>query len=102
MGEMSLRRSMGRKLSNKTYSHGSLKFPSSFNYKNSRFLEFEIKRNLTNVYSPRTFILVRKVPRLSSKSTEISGKMEGENTMEKRLRVFPAHSRILFWGSEVI
>ena len=40
-----LGRSMGRKLSNMAYSHGSLKFLSSFNYKNLRFLELEIKRN---------------------------------------------------------
>ena len=33
------------------------------------------------------------VVRDSSKSTGISGKIEGENTMEKRLRVFHAHSR---------
>ena len=38
----------------------------------------------------------------SSESTGISGKMEGENTMEKRLRVFRAHSRIFLWWSEVI
>ena len=45
MGEMYLGRSMGRKLSNMAYFHGSLEFFSSFNYKNLRFLEFEIKRN---------------------------------------------------------
>ena len=28
--------------------------------------------------------------------------MEGENTMKKRLSVFPAHSRILLWRSKVI
>ena len=28
--------------------------------------------------------------------------MEGENRMEKRLRVFRAHSRIFLWWSEVI
>ena len=38
----------------------------------------------------------------SSKSTGISGKIEGENTMEKRLRVFRAHSRIFPWWSEDI
>ena len=38
----------------------------------------------------------------SSKSTGISSKIEGENTMEKRLRVFRAHSRIFLWRSEVI
>ena len=38
----------------------------------------------------------------TSKSTEISGKIEGENTMEKRLSVFRAHSRIFLWQSEVI
>ena len=32
--------------------------------------------------------------RLSSKSTGISRKMETENTIEKRLRVFRAHSLI--------
>ena len=32
----------------------------------------------------------------------ISGNMEGENTMEKRLRVFRAHWRIFLWRSEVI
>ena len=40
--------------------------------------------------------------RLSSKSTGISPKTEGEYTMEKRLRVFRAHSCILLWRSEVI
>ena len=44
MGEMSLGRSMGRQLSNMAYFHGSLEF-FSFNFKNLRFLEFEIKRN---------------------------------------------------------
>ena len=38
----------------------------------------------------------------SSKLTGISGKIEGENTMEKRLRVFSAHSSIFLWRSEVI
>ena len=38
----------------------------------------------------------------SSKPTEILGKIEGENTIEKRLRVFRAHSRIFLWRSEVI
>ena len=38
----------------------------------------------------------------SSKSTGISGKIEGENTMEKHLRVFRAHSCIFLWRSEVI
>ena len=33
----------------------------------------------------------------SSKSTGISGKMEGENTMEKRLRVLRSHWRIFLW-----
>ena len=32
-------------------------------------------------------------------STGISDKMEGENPMEKRLRVFRAHSRIFLWRS---
>ena len=36
----------------------------------------------------------------SSKSIGILGKMEGENTMEKRL--FRAHLRIFTWRSEVI
>ena len=38
----------------------------------------------------------------SSKPTGISGKIEGENTMEKRLGLFRAHSRIFLWRSEVI
>ena len=38
----------------------------------------------------------------SSKPTGISGKIEGENTIEKCLRVFGAHSRIFVWRSEVI
>ena len=38
----------------------------------------------------------------NSKSTGISGKIEGENTMEKRLRVFRAHSHIFLWQFEVI
>ena len=38
----------------------------------------------------------------SSKSTGISGKIEGENSMEKGLRVFRAHLRIFLWWSEVI
>ena len=38
----------------------------------------------------------------SSKPTGISGKIEGENTMEKRLKVFRAHWRIFLWWSEVI
>ena len=41
VGQMSLGRSLGRKLSNLAYSHGSLKFLSSFNYKKMWFLEFE-------------------------------------------------------------
>ena len=45
-------------------------------------------------------IVVQDMP--SSKSTGISGKIEGQNTMEKRLRVFRAHSRIFLWRSEVI
>ena len=55
------------------------------------------------------FISVRKTPywkaeadRDCSKSIGISGKMEGENTMEKRLKVFRAHSRIFPWRSEAI
>ena len=40
--------------------------------------------------------------RVSSKLTGISRKMEGENMMEKRLRVFRAHSRFLLRQSEVI
>ena len=40
--------------------------------------------------------------RVSSKSTGISRKMEGKNTMEKRLTASPAHSLIVFWRSEVI
>ena len=38
----------------------------------------------------------------SSKSTGISGKIEGENTIEKCQRVFRVHSRIFLWRSEVI
>ena len=38
----------------------------------------------------------------SSKPTGISGKIEGENTMEKCLRVFRAHSRIFLSRSEVM
>ena len=38
----------------------------------------------------------------SSKPTGISGKIEGENMIEKRLSVFRAHSRIFLWRSEVI
>ena len=34
--------------------------------------------------------------RLWFKLAEISGEMEGENTMEKRLGVFRAHSRFVF------
>ena len=33
--------------------------------------------------------------------TEISREMKGENTMEKRLRVFHANSRILLWRPKV-
>ena len=59
------------------------------------------------------FNLVRKAPcwkaeadrdvvQDSSKLTGISGKMEGENTMEKHLRVFHAHLHIFLWRSEVV
>ena len=37
-----------------------------------------------------------------NKTTGISSKIEGENTLEKHLRVFRAHSRIFLWRSEVI
>ena len=38
----------GRKISNVAYTHDSLQVLSSFNCKNSRFLEVEIKRNRLN------------------------------------------------------
>ena len=57
MREMSFGLSMGRKLSNMAYSHGSPKFLSSLNYKNLLFLEFEIKRNsLRNSPKRRVFM----------------------------------------------
>ena len=40
--------------------------------------------------------------RLFPKSTGISRKMEGENVMQKHLKVFRAHFRILVWQFEVI
>ena len=58
-GEMSLGRSMGRKLSNMAYSHGSLKFLSSFNNENLRFLESEIKRNSLKNTRPMYIAFVR-------------------------------------------
>ena len=39
---------------------------------------------------------------LSSLLKQISGKIEGENAMEERLRVFHTHLRIFLWRSEVV
>ena len=49
-----------------------------------------------------TFKQIEIVVQGSSKSTEISGKMKGDNTMEKGLRVFRSHSHIFLWRCEVI
>ena len=66
-------------------------------------------KNTGPIYSLRKFLFCEKSAvlkvssrsRLPSKSTWISRKMEGENTMEKSV-VFRAYSRILLWWSEVI
>ena len=59
---MSLTRSIGHsigcKLSNMAYSHSSLKFLSFFSYKNSRFLEFKIKRNSLKNTCPTYIVFV--------------------------------------------
>ena len=87
--------------------YGSRTFLSSFNY-NTRFWEFEVKRNSLKNTRPMYIVFIPfhfgeksaglkgSSSRLSSKSTGILRKiMEAENAMEKRLRVFRAHSRIL-------
>ena len=51
---MSLARSIGHSMA----SHGSLKF-LSFNYKNSRFLEFEIKRNSIKDTRSKSIVFAR-------------------------------------------
>ena len=70
----------------------------------------KLEEHYTDVYSVRTFLFwseKRLVERLKQieivpSQQDFSGEMEGENTMEKRLRMFRAHSRIFLCWSEVI